>query len=166
MSPLILLALITGVPLAAFTLLRVKPLYLFTSVMAGYLWMTFLGEPAELVVHSLLDFAHPDVIARLLLLAIPIVLTLIIMRGSLSTSALPFQFFLLVANSLLVAVLILNALSGGMQDSLRATNPGKILSQSSDVLIAGVAGLHMLVMWIMRPRSHDGGHGRHKKKRH
>lgn len=165
MPPVILLALIAGVPLVLLTLLRIKPLYIFTSVITGYLWMQFLGEPAELVVDSMLHPGNPDVIARLALLAIPVGLTLFFMRGSLSASALPFQFFLLVANSVLITVLVVNVLSVDMQDSLYQTSPGQILRQANDVLIAGIAGLHLLVMWIMRPRHHDGHHG-HRKKKH
>jgi hypothetical protein len=166
MPPIILLALLAGVPLVLLTVLRVKPLYIFTSVITGYLWATFLGEPAELMLQSLVHVAHPGSVARLVLLAIPIVLTLLLMRKSLPASSLPFQFFLLVANSLLIATFVLNLLPPGTRDSLYATNPGNILRQANDVLIAGIAGLHVLVMWIMRPRHHEGahGHGHHKKK--
>jgi hypothetical protein len=162
MSPLILLGLLAGVPLVLLTLLRVKPLYIFVSTVTGYLWVQYLGEPADLTLRSLVRVDHPDVVARIGLLLIPVVLTLILMRKSLPTSALPFQFFLLVANSLLLAVLIINLLPSGVQTTLYATNAGNVVRQANDVLIAGVAGLHVLVMWIMRPKHHDA-HSKHKK---
>lgn len=164
MPPIVLLGLLAGLPLVALVMLRVKPLYIFTSIITGYLWAQFLGEPAELMFQSLVSVQYPGVVARLALFSIPIVLTLVLMRRSLSASSLPFQFFLLVANSILIAALIVGMLPNDMQISLYDTNPGTVLHQANDVLIAGIAGLHVLVMWIMRPKNRDGHGGHHKKK--
>lgn len=163
MPPLILLGLLAGAPLALFTVLRVKPLYIFVSIITGNLWVQYLGEPADLTVRSLVHVSHPDVVARIMLLLIPLVITLLLMRKSLPASALPFQFFLLVANSILLAVFVINLLPIGVRASLYSTNPGNVVRQANDVLIPGIAGLHVLVMWIMRPKNHEG-HGKHKKK--
>lgn len=162
MNPIILLGLLVGIPLLLLTVLRVKPLYIFVSIITGSLWVQYLGEPADLTLRSIVHVAHPDAVARIALLLIPLLITLLLMRKSLPASALPFQFFLLVANSLLLAVLVINLLPSGVQNTLYTTNSGNIMRQASDVLIAGVAGLHVLVMWIMRPKHHDG----HKKKHH
>lgn len=166
MDSLILLGLLAGVPLVVFTILRIKPLYLFVSLMTGYIWVLYLGEPADLTLRSLMRVPHPDSVARIALLVLPLLITLLLMRRTLSTSALPFQFFLLIANSLLLAVLVINYLPNSVQISLYSSNAGNVVRQANDVLIAGVAGLHVLVMWLMRPRNHDAhGHG-HKKKHH
>lgn len=162
MSPIILLGLLAGVPLALFTLLRIKPLYLFVSIMTGYIWVQYLGEPADLTLRSLVHVSHPEAFARILLLIIPLVITLLLMRKTLSAGALPFQFFLLVANSVLLAVLIIGLLPKNVQVSLYATPVGNTVRQATDVLIAGIAGLHVLVMWIMRPKDHQH-HSKHKK---
>lgn len=158
----IALGLLVGVPLILFTVLRIKPLYLFTSVMTGYVWVQFLGEPAELMLQSLTGLQNADVVARIVLLLLPLCLTLVLMRRSLASGALAFQFFLLVANALLVAVLIMQNLPSETRNDLYATEAGNTLRQANDVVIAGVAGLHVLVMWIMRPKNHDG----HHKKKH
>lgn len=163
MPPLILLALLAGVPLILLTLLRVKPLYIFVSIITGSLWVQYLGEPADLMLRSLVHISHPDVVARIFLLLVPLTITLLLMRKSLPASALPFQFFLLVANSILLAVLVINLLPIGVRNSLYSTDAGNVVRQANDVLIPGIAGLHVLVMWIMRPKNHDG-HGKHKKK--
>lgn len=162
MSPLILLGLLAGLPLLLFVILRVKPLYLFVSIMTGFVWVEYLGEPADLTLRSISNVPNPAEVARIGLLLIPLLITLLLMRKSLSTSALPFQFFLLVANSLLLATLVINELPAGVRTDIHNTPEGNIVRQANDVLIAGVAGLHVLVMWIMRPRHHDA-HGKHKK---
>lgn len=160
MPPLILLAIIAFVPLILLTILRVKPLYAFVSIVTGYFWVEFLGEPAELTLRSFVHVNHPDVFASLALLLIPFTLTLYIMKKTLSSNALPFQFFLLVADSLLLMTFLLPLLPPGVQGAIYETHAGTILRQAHDVMIAGIVGLHVLVMWIMRPRSHN----KHKKK--
>lgn len=159
MPPLIILALILGLPLALAVLLRVKPLYLFTSIVTGYFWAQFLGDSAELTIRSMVHVSHPDVVIRLFLLLIPIALTFALMRKTLSASALPFQFILLVADSLLLGVFLVPLLTSGTQEAIYQTHAGNIFRQAHDVAIAAVAGLHLLVMFIMRPK-HHGKHGK------
>lgn len=89
------------------------------------------------------------------------------MRKTLSAAALPFQFILLVANALLLAEFIVPLLPPGTQHAIYSTQIGSIFRQAYDVVVAGVAGLHVLVMWIMRPRHHnEHGRGHHGKKHH
>ena len=90
MSPLIILAVLAGVPLVLTTLLRVKPLYVFVSIITGYFWAEFLGESAELVLRSLVHVSHPEVVIRLILLLLPLTLTLMLLAKTLSKAALPF----------------------------------------------------------------------------
>lgn len=161
MPPIILLAVITGLPLALAVLLRVKPLYLFVSIVTGYFWVQFLGDTAELIVQSLVQISHPDITVRLGLLLLPVAFTFLLMRKTLSASALPFQFILLVADSLLLAAFLIPLLSAGTQGAIYQTHAGVIARQAHDVSIAGVAGLHLLVMFLMRPK-----HGKHGGRRH
>ena len=163
MPPLIQLAIITGLPLALAVLLRVKPLYLFVSIVTGYFWAQFLGEPAELILRSMVHMEQADIAARVGLLLIPVGLTFALMRKTLSTAALPFQFFLLVADSILLATFLLPLLTISAQDAIyQNTYSGNIMRQAHDVIIAGVAALHLLVMFVMRPKIHGKG----KRRKH
>jgi hypothetical protein len=163
MPPLILLALVASVPLALAVLLRVKPLYLFASIVTGYFWVVFLGETAELILRSMVQVSHPGVVIRLALLLIPIIVTFYLMRKTLSAAALPFQSILLIGDSLLLATFLIPILTPGVQGAIYQTNVGHIFWQAHDVAIATIAGLHLLVMFIMRPR-HNGKHGRKNHK--
>ncbi len=162
MSPLIVLALIAGLPLVLTAALRVKPLYVFVSIVSGYFAAEFLGDPTELMARSFIHANHVDSISRIVLLLVPLIMTLFFMRKTLSAAALPFQFILLVADSLLLATFLVPFLSSGLQNTLYGTNAGHVFEQAHDVLIPSISGLHVLVMWIMRPRHHDD-HGKHKK---
>jgi hypothetical protein len=164
MSPLIVLCLLIGLPLVLTAGLRIKPLYVFVSIMCGYFWSLLLGDPAELILRSVVHINHLDVIVRIVLLLLPLAITLFLMRKTLSASALPFQFGLLLADSILLTTLLLPLLTPGVQTAVYLTNSGNVFRQAHDVLIAGIVGLHVLVMWFMRPRHGDhGGHSKHKK---
>lgn len=149
-----------AVPLILITIFRVKPLYVFVSVITGYFWSEFLGESAGLIVGSMVRNENADFVTQIGLLLLPVVLTLLIMKKTLSTNALPFQFFLLVANSVLLITFLLPLLPPGQQGAIYQTNAGNSLRQSHDVLIAGIVGMHVLFMWIMRPQQP------HAKKKH
>ena len=161
MSPFILLAAITGLPLALSVVLRAKPLYLFVAIVTGYFWVQFLGDTAVLIVSSVVHISYPGVVTNIGLLLLPVALTFVLMRKTLSTSALPFQFILLLADSLLLAMFILPLLSPGVQGAIYETSIGSVFRQAHDVTIAGVAALHLLVMFLMKPKL-----GRHSGKRH
>lgn len=164
MTPLIALAATVGLPLVLLTLLRIKPMYAFVSIVTGYFWVQYLGDSAELALRSFVHISSPGIVIRLVLLFLPLLLTLILMRKTLSASALPFQLILLLANSILIATFLIPLLSTGMQNSLYQTQVGNILRQSHNIIIATVAGLHLLVMYIMRPNKHDSpGHSKHHK---
>ena|SRR3989344_192337 len=162
MPPLIILAVIAGLPLALSVGLRVKPLYLFVATVTGYFWVQFLGDTAVLIVSSVIHISYPDVVTNIGLLLLPVTLTFVLMRKTLSTSALPFQFILLVADSLLLTIFLLPLLSPGVQGAIYQTPVGNVFRQAHDVAIAGVAALHLVVMFLMRPKLH----GKHSGKRH
>jgi hypothetical protein len=162
MPPVILLALIAGLPLVLAVLFRVKPLYLFVSIVTGYFWAEFLGESAEFTLRTFVRIDNPGIVIRLVLLLVPVVLTFILMRKTLSKASMPFQLVLLLADSLLVATFILPLLSAGTQGAIRQVPAGGIFWQAHDVAIAVIAGVHLLVMFVMRPRDH-AKHGKHHK---
>ncbi len=162
MPPLIVLAVIAGLPLLLSVLLRVKPLYLFVGIVTGYFWVQFLGSTAELVVSSMVHISNTTAITNIGLQLLPVLLTLLLMRKTLSASALPFQFVLLVADSLLLTMFILPLLPAGVQGAIYQTHIGSLFNQAHDVTIAAVAALHLTVMFLTKPKLH-GKRGKHSK---
>lgn len=154
MPATILLSLIIGIPLLLAILLRIKPLYWFVAIVTGYFWVEFLGSTAELIVRSIVKSSSAEIVTNIGLLLIPIFFTFLLMRKTLSTSSLPFQFVLLLADSILLATFMVPLLTAGTQGAIYQTNIGNIFRQSHDVAIAGIAALHLLVMFFMRPKLH------------
>jgi hypothetical protein len=163
MPPLLLLFLIIGLPLGLTVLMRIKPTYVFISIVAGYFWAQYLGDSAELTIRSLVQVSHPEIVIRLGLLLAPLVLTLLFMRKSLPASALPFYFAVMAADSLLLATFLVPLLTPGTQGAIYQTHAGSVLRQAHDVTIAGVAAIHLLVMYITKPSHHGKARrGKHK----
>lgn len=161
---MIIVSLLFGVPILLNVGLRVRPTYLFISIVTGYLLATYFGDSAELAFGAFVHVANPGVVIRIALLLLPVVLTWLFMRGTLRASAVPVQLVLLVANGILLVSFILPLMTHGMQQSIYSTNIGNNLRRASDVVIPAVAGLHCLFMWIGRPRHHEKhGHLRGKK---
>lgn len=140
--------------------LRVKPLYLFVAIVTGYFWVQFLGSTAELIVRSMVKSSSSEIVTNIGLLLIPVFFTFLLMRKTLSASSLPFQFVLLLTDSLLLATFLVPLLSAGTQGAIYQTEIGSIFRQSHDVAIAAIAALHLLVMFFMRPKLH--GKRKHK----
>lgn len=158
MSPLIILALLFGLPLLLMTILRINPLFVFVSLVTGYLWTQLLGDSSALVVSSVMQGSNSDYIARVGLLLLPFILTLLFLRKTLSKSALPFYFTLLVMDSLLLVAMLLPLLSPGLQGSIYQTSAGDTLRQAHNLIIAGVAAMQLVVMCVFRPRSKSSKH--------
>ncbi|MES2971221.1 MAG: hypothetical protein V4702_02800 [Patescibacteria group bacterium] len=158
MSPVILLVLIASLPLLLAVFLRIKPLYLFVSIVTGYFWAEFLGESAEFTLRTFIRIDNPGVVIRLIFLLVPVLLTFVLMRKTLSKASLPFQFALLLADSLLLTTFLLPLLTMGTQSALYSTPAGSTFRQAHDVAIPVVAGMHLIVMFIMRPRDKHAKH--------
>ncbi len=125
--------------------------------------MQFLGSTSELIVSSVVHISNSTIVTNVGLLLLPVLLTFLLMRKTLSASALPFQFILLVADSLLLAMFVLPLLSGGVQGAIYQTHAGNVFRQAHDVTIAAVAALHLVVMFIMRPKLHGKHRGKHAR---
>lgn len=155
MDALIILGLLAGIPLLLSTLFRVNPLFMFVSILTGYLWVQFLGESAELIMRSFIQLENIDAVARIVLMLLPVVLTFLLLRKTLSASALPLYFGLLVMDSLLLVTILVPLLTPGVKESIYQTNAGYTLKNSHDLIISGVAALHLVIMYILRPKSHS-----------
>ena len=158
MTPPIFFAVIVGIPLVISIVLRVKPLFLFVAIVTGYFWVQFLGSTAVLIVESVIHVSKPEVVTNIGLLLIPVILTFIVMKKTITASSLPFQFVLLLGNSLLLATFLVPLLSPGVIGAIYSTIYGNIFRQSHDVLVAAVAGLQLLVMFLTQPKKHITKH--------
>src|SRR3954464_13344246 len=104
MTSLFILAGIAGATILLALFLRVNSIVLFTSVAVGDLLMRYMGENATLVVASAYRGNNGDVFAKLGLLLIPVVLTLLFSRHSVSRAKTILHLVPIIATGIVLAL--------------------------------------------------------------
>lgn len=156
MSPLILFALLAGLPLLLVMVLRVHASAFFISVSAGYLLSQFAGDTAGLIGSSFVKNS-PDTTVLVIFL-IPMLLTLWFMRKSLPSSQLVLQFLPQLGSSLLVFILVVPLLSVNLQQTIQSDPVASQLLRANDAIVAFAVALQLLLMIITaRPPSPKKG---------
>lgn len=161
MSPLIIIVLLAGLPFLLGLLMRVHTSALFLSIISGYLLTLYVGDTAGLVARSFIASDQTPMVAKVVVFALPIVLTMWIMRKSLGGSQLLIHFLPLIGCALLVLVLGLPLLTPATQNAVYGSFPGTLIKQMSDAIVGISVGLQLLLMWITaRPK--PPAHKRHR----
>lgn len=165
MSPLVIMGLLGGLPLLLALFLRVHTSALFLSIASGYLLSSFVGDTAGIISRSFITTSSTAMVTKLLVFFLPIVITMWLMRGSLSPVQMPMHFLPMVGCALLVLVLGLPLLSQTVQNSVYSGYPGNLLKQMPDAIVAISVALQLVLMWVTaRPRhAPPAHHGRHKQ---
>ncbi len=148
MTSLIILAAIAGLTILAALFFRVNSMLLFTSVAVGDLLVRYMGENATLVVSGVYQGAHNDVMAKLGLLFLPVALTLVFGRHSLSKAKAVLHIVPIVATGIVLALLVLVQLPGGFQHNVYTSAFGTVIKENQDLAIAGAGVASLLVAWI------------------
>jgi hypothetical protein len=148
MTSLIILAAIAGVTILAAFLWRVNSMLLFTSVAVGDLLVRHLGNDASLVVGSSYRGANSDIIAKIGLLFLPVVLTLLFGRHSLSKSKAFLHLIPIIATGGVLALLTLLLLPAGFQGSVYNSPAGTTIKEVQDLAIAAAGVASLLVAWL------------------
>lgn len=162
MSPLVIIGLLGGIPLLLGLILRVHTSAFFLSIAGGYLLALFVGDTASLLSRSVVPADGSGQVAQMVLFLLPALITLWLMRGSLSPTQIPLHFFPLLGCAVIVLVLGLQLLPVSVTNNVYAEFPGTLIKQMPDALVGISVALQLLLMWITaRPRrDHDKHHGR------
>ncbi len=161
MTPLLIIAVITLLPVVLALVLGVNSVFLFLSVVVGTLLQAHLTDSVSLALSSFVRSGQTDTIAAIGLLVLPVVLTLIILRKSAKMSTLVLQLAPIVFTGLVFGYAVLGQLSGSFQDQVYTSQFGGNIKQASDVVIATAAVLNLLLAWSLYRRKHDPKHSKH-----
>jgi len=148
MTSLFILLAIAGLTVLATLFFRVSSILLFTSVAVGDLLVRYMGDNATLVVATAYNGSHDDVIARLGLLLLPVVCTLLFCRHSLSRAKVVLHMVPIVASSVVLALLVLVQLPGGFQNSVYSSSYGTQIRENQDLAIASAGVASLVVAWL------------------
>lgn len=160
MVPLIVFAAIVGVPILLALILRVNAIFVFMSIAAGYLLQMSLSGSVDLLVAVLVKGSNSLLIARVLLFALPVVLTLFLLRRTVGRSMV-FQIVPLIFSGMMFGALMLPLLSPAFSQSVYDSQYGGNIRSAGDLVTAIAVASNMILTFMLFKAA-----GGHKKKHH
>lgn len=160
MNTLIILGAIVGMPILLALVLRVNAVFIFLAVATGALLSQYISDDASLVLTSFFTRVSVDQYVKLGLLILPLILTLLILRKSMSPAQFPLHVVPLIVTCAAFATLVISNLPGGVQHNISSDHYGHISMSSQNVLIAAASVLTLVLAFI------TGGHKSKSKGKH
>lgn len=162
MTPLVLLAVIIGLPLLVSIVFRVSSVYLYVSVVAGKLLLTYVGDDAAVALGGLIRNQYSQIFSSLFLLLFPLVITGILLKHSITKSKLVLHFAAYLATFATLYIFVLPTLATGTVGAVINSPIGRPINNFQDIIVAGSALIVLVTMWLTS-RGHSAGHHKHYK---
>lgn len=159
MIPLIVFGAIIAAPVLLALIFRVQAAYVFMSICAGYFLQFALSDDVDLAFATVIQGSDSVVVARLVLLALPLVLTLFLLRKTIGRSAI-FQIIPLVFSGMFLAVLVLPLAPPGFADSVYNAQFGGNIKRSQDLVMTAAVVSNIVLTWMLF--KHKNPHGKHR----
>jgi hypothetical protein len=159
----IALLLAIAIPVVLILLLRSNGAIVFLSLCAGALLVRFVGNEASLVGSAVGNNSSTvSQYFQLSLLLLPVVLSTIFMRKTMTGPKMLFNIPAALAVGAVGVLLAVPLLPAGPQATITGLNGWTLLQRSKEiVVIAGVVA-SLVVLWITTPRNQEA----HKKHKH
>jgi hypothetical protein len=162
MMPLILFAVLAGLPILNAIILRVSAVFLFASVAIGNLLVLYLSDDVVLALNAFSKDKNIPMIVQLVLLLLPVILTLFFLRKSTTRGKFFLHLIPIIGCGLSIAVLALPMLPNEVQGQIFGYPSGDVFKNSQDLIISITGILVLLLMW----RTYKHHEGKHGKKHH
>lgn len=145
-------------PILFALIFRTHALYVFVSICVGYFLQFALSDDVDLALATIIKGSNSMVIARLVLLALPILLTLFILRKTVSKSLL-FQLVPLIFSGLFLAAITLPLLPPATEQAIYDSAYGGNIRGAQDLVITAAVVSNLVLMWTLFKHHH--GRGKH-----
>lgn len=157
--PLIVICAIAATPVVLAVILRVNAIFVFLGIASGFLLQYALSDDVDLALATIIRGSDSIVVARLALLALPVLLTIVVLRKTAGKSML-FQFIPLVFSGLLLATLSLPLLPANLEQDIYNGQFGSGIKQSQDLVIAAAVVSNLVLAWTLykHPKDHRKHH--------
>ena len=162
MNPLILMALIAGIPIALILLMRVKAAMVFMALCAGSVLTTFVSDAALDMLQMFLRSysSNTEAVVQIGLLLLPALLTILFLRSTVAGSAFVFNVLPAVLTGVMTLYLVVPLLPPGTSNAVTGTSIWGQLVQYQAVLVGSAVFFSVMQLWS------GGRSARHKKKKH
>lgn len=149
MLPYIILGIILGIPVFFGLFFRVSASHLFFSVMTGELLARYFGEDVERFISSTFKDGNLTHYSEAIVITLPIILTALILKGSVSRTKGILNFFPLIITSIVYAAFMLPVLPHEVQTTVASVPLGQSLLDTSNVIIGGVVLIQLVALWLL-----------------
>lgn len=157
------MAAVIAIPVLLGLLFRVSSVYIFVSIAVGELLVRFVGDDAGLVASGFIKGQNGPTVALLLLLVLPMLFTVLFLKGSVARSKMLLDIIPLVALGLMLLVFVISLLPSGLQQQIFATKLGGIVKSTQDLIVAAAGLIILANMWLTGRVHHHAKHGKHHK---
>ncbi len=161
MNEYIVFIAIVGLPIALGVLLRVNASHLFFSVMAGELLARYFGDESESAFHAMFNSDALTPYAHLFILTLPVVLTAILLKNSVSRSRALINVFPLIVTGIVYAAFAVPLLPPELQMRVQETPVGEDFTNSSASIIGFIVLFQLVLLWLLN----RGEESKRKRKR-
>lgn len=159
--PLIILGAAAGLPFVLALAFRINAVMFFMSVAAGALLQRALGDSLALTLNMVMREGPTALIADVVLLALPVLLSVLFLRKTMSASGALLQILPLLASSVAFGALLIPLLPNETRAQIYHLQFGAVIKQSQDVAVAAAVLMNMLLAWRLLRHHDDGRHGHH-----
>lgn len=162
MIPYLILGVLLGLPLLLGLLFRVSTSHIFFSLMAGELLSRYFGHDAGSIIHAVfrqdlvMDYAEVAVIV------LPILLTAIFLKGTLSKGKVVFHFIPLLITGVVLAAFLLPEMPVAARNQISSVEAGRQLLDLSTAIVGAVVFIQLISLWLLH-RGHEGRRGKKHK---
>lgn len=160
--PLIILGVAIGLPFLLALAFRVNAVMFFMSVAAGALLQGALGDSLALTLNMAMRNGPTVLIADIALLSLPVLLSVVFLRRTMSAAGMLLQLLPLLASSVAFGALLIAVLPSDVQLQIYHLQFGGVIKRSQDVAVGIAVLMNMLLAWRLLRYHDDGKHGHHR----
>jgi hypothetical protein len=164
MLPYVILGIILGIPVFFGLFFRVSASHLFFSVMTGELLGRYFGKDVEHFINVTFKNGELTHYAEALVVTLPIILTALFLKGSVSRTKGLLNFFPLIITSVVYAAFVLPVLPHNVQDIVTEVPLGQGLLNTSSFIVGGVVLIQLVALWLLN-RGEGGSKGKRKRRK-
>lgn len=155
MQAYIILGVLLGFPLVIGLISRVSVSHLFLALLSGELLERYFKDDAEVLLSTFGATKALIPYTGLIILTLPMLLTALFMHHTLSKGRLILHLIPLLISGIVFAAFSVPLLPNTLASQLGSTHYGRVLQDSTEVIIGAMIALQLLSMWLFG-RSKEG----------
>lgn len=149
MEAYIILGFLFGYPLVVGTLFRVSTSLLFATILAAELLERYFVYDVQLVLQSFIGSEVVLSYVGIIMLSLPVLLTGIFLKGSLSRMKVALHFIPLILCGIVFAAFAAPVLPEIIQSELATIEIGSLLLDNTNFIVGVTVFLHLLALWFL-----------------